>query len=202
MQDPGRHLRPDSGRFGQRSGRGHGHSRPAEDAHHVRATVGRAAQSVGRAPQPGLPRPGQAQFLGAGRRHAPDLERGHCEGKRSQTGSATTSFELRAGLSARSRSFLGRRFPGRVEVRQFGQRLWPDLLPAGRQPCRRRFPRSPAENRPADKAIQGRRGAFGDLGGAFIINPTANQADRKYVEAVNNRWTGIKKPSRASHRLR
>lgn len=37
-----------------------------------------------------------------------------------------------------------------------------------------------------------RRGAFGDLGGAFIINPTANKADREYVEAVNKRWTGIK----------
>ncbi len=38
------------------------------------------------------------------------------------------------------------------------------------------------------------RGAFGDLGGAFIINPPANQADREYVEAVNKRWTGIKEP--------
>jgi hypothetical protein len=32
------------------------------------------------------------------------------------------------------------------------------------------------------------------LGGAFIINPAANKADREYVEAVNNRWTGIKEP--------
>jgi hypothetical protein len=39
-----------------------------------------------------------------------------------------------------------------------------------------------------------RRGAFGDLGGAFIINPAANKADREYVEAVNKRWTGIKEP--------
>jgi len=37
-----------------------------------------------------------------------------------------------------------------------------------------------------------RRGAFGDLGGAFIINPAANKADREYVEAVNRRWTGVK----------
>jgi hypothetical protein len=36
--------------------------------------------------------------------------------------------------------------------------------------------------------------AFGDLGGAFIINPAANKADREYVEAVNKRWTGIKEP--------
>jgi hypothetical protein len=32
------------------------------------------------------------------------------------------------------------------------------------------------------------------LGGAFIINPTANKADHEYVEAVNKRWTGIKEP--------
>jgi DNA-binding transcriptional regulator LsrR (DeoR family) len=38
------------------------------------------------------------------------------------------------------------------------------------------------------------RGAFGDLGGALIINPAANKADREYVEAVNKRWTGIKEP--------
>jgi len=37
-----------------------------------------------------------------------------------------------------------------------------------------------------------RRGAFGDLGGAFIVNPTANKADREYVAAVNERWTGVK----------
>ena len=39
-----------------------------------------------------------------------------------------------------------------------------------------------------------RRGAFGDLGGAFIINQAANKGDREYVEAVNKRWTGIKEP--------
>jgi len=37
-----------------------------------------------------------------------------------------------------------------------------------------------------------RRGAFGDLGGAFIVNPTANKADREYVTTVNERWTGVK----------
>ena len=37
-----------------------------------------------------------------------------------------------------------------------------------------------------------RRGAFGDLGGAFVVNPTANKADREYVAAVNERWTGVK----------
>ncbi len=37
-----------------------------------------------------------------------------------------------------------------------------------------------------------RRGALGDLGGAFIINPKAKKADRDYVAGVNERWTGIK----------
>jgi len=37
-----------------------------------------------------------------------------------------------------------------------------------------------------------RRGALGDLGGSFIVNPKANKADRDYVTAVNDRWTGIK----------
>jgi DNA-binding transcriptional regulator LsrR (DeoR family) len=30
------------------------------------------------------------------------------------------------------------------------------------------------------------------LGGAFVIDPAASQADRDYVQTVNQRWTGIK----------
>lgn len=37
-----------------------------------------------------------------------------------------------------------------------------------------------------------RRGALGDLGGAFIVNPKAKKTDRDYVAGVNERWTGIK----------
>ena len=32
------------------------------------------------------------------------------------------------------------------------------------------------------------------MGGAFIIDPNATQADRDYAQAVNKPWTGIKEP--------
>jgi DNA-binding transcriptional regulator LsrR (DeoR family) len=37
-----------------------------------------------------------------------------------------------------------------------------------------------------------RRGALGDLGGAFVANPAAKKTDRDYVARVNEQWTGIK----------
>lgn len=37
-----------------------------------------------------------------------------------------------------------------------------------------------------------RRGALGDLGGTFVVNPGAERKHRDYVTAVNDRWTGVK----------